>query len=98
MLVGCWAHARRKFDEAVKALPKSQQKKSSAGTGLMYCSKLFEIEDKLEELPPEERNTQRQNQAKPVLDAFLAWAKTRNAAPKSALGKHCIIFWNNGHV
>lgn len=86
-LVGCWAHARRKFDEAVKALPKSQQKKSSAGTGLMYCNRLFEIEDKIAEYSPTERYTQRQSQAKPVLDAFLAWAKTRNAAPKSALGQ-----------
>ena len=30
---------------------------------------------------------QRQKRARPVLDAFLAWAKTRNAAPKSALGQ-----------
>ena len=86
-LVGCWAHARRKFDEAVKALPRSQQKTSSAGIGLLYCSRLFEIEDKIAELPPAERKKQRQSQAKPVLDAFLTWAKTRNAAPKSALGR-----------
>jgi transposase len=86
-LVGCWAHARRKFDEAVKALPKSQQKKSSAGIGLMYCNELFEIEDKIAELQAAERYEQRQSLAKPVLGAFLAWAKTRNAAPKSALGQ-----------
>lgn len=86
-LVGCWAHARRKFDEAVKVLPKSQQKTSSAGIGLLYCSRLFEIEDRIAELPPAERKKQRQSQAKPILDAFLAWAKTRNAAPKSALGQ-----------
>lgn len=29
-VVGCWAHARRKFDEAVKALPKGKAKGSSA--------------------------------------------------------------------
>ena len=87
MLVGCWAHARRKFDEAVKALPKSQQKPSSAGIGLLYCSRLFEIEDRIAELPPAERKKQRQSQAKPILAAFLAWAKTRYAAPKSAQGQ-----------
>ena len=87
MLVDCLAHARRKFDEAVKALPKSQQKKSSAGIGLMYCSRLFEIEDRIAELTPEERKKQRQSQAKPVLNDFLAWAKTGNAASKSALGR-----------
>ena len=86
-LVGCWAHARRKFDKAVKALPKSQQKTSSAGIGLLYCSRLFEIENRIAELSPEERKKQRQSQAKPILDAILAWVKTRNAAPKSALGQ-----------
>jgi len=39
------------------------------------------------ELSPDMRYTQRLEQAKPVLDAMLAWANTRAAAPKSALGK-----------
>ena len=48
---------------------------------------LFEIEKGLEAEPLEQRYKQRLEQAKPVLDAFLAWANARNAAPKSALGK-----------
>ena len=37
--VGCWAHMRRKFDEAVKALPKGEKKKTgAAATGLAYCT------------------------------------------------------------
>ena len=86
-VVGCWAHARRKFDEAMKALPKGKAKGSSAAQGLAYCELLFKIEDSLAELPPEERYQQRLKQAKPVLDAMLAWANLRTAAPKSALGK-----------
>ena len=35
----------------------------------------------------EERQKERLKQAKPVLDAIFAWANTRTAAPKSALGK-----------
>ena len=35
----------------------------------------------------EERYNQRLKQAKPVLDAMLAWAHSKTAAPKSALGK-----------
>ena len=31
-VVGCWAHARRKFDEAVKSLPKGKVKGSSASS------------------------------------------------------------------
>ena len=86
-VVGCWTHARRKFDEAVKSLPKGKAKGGSATQGLAYCNKLFELEDTFSGLSPEERYVQRLEQAKPVLDALLAWANTRTAAPKSALGK-----------
>lgn len=85
-VVGCWAHARRKFDEAVKSLPKGKAKGSSAAQGLAYCNLLFEIEQGMAEITPEERYNERLKQAKPVLDAFLAWADKRTAAPKSALG------------
>ena len=86
-VVGCWAHARRKFDEAVKSLPKGKAKGSSASQGLTYCNLLFGIEQELTELTAEERYNQRLEQAKPVLDAMFAWANSRTAAPKSALGK-----------
>ena len=86
-VVGCWAHARRKFDEAMKSLPKGKAKNSSAAQGLAYCNLLFKIEERLADLSPEERCDQRLKQAKPVLDAMSAWANTRAAAPKSALGK-----------
>ena len=86
-VVGCWAHARRKFDEAMKSLPKGKAKNSSAAQGLAYCNLLFKIEEGLADLSPKERYDQRLKQAKPVLDAMLAWANTRTAAPKSALGK-----------
>lgn len=86
-VAGCWAHARRKFDEAMKSLPKGKAKDSSAAQGLAYCTLLFEIEKGLAELPPNDRYTQRLAQAKPVLGAFLAWANVWTATPKSALGK-----------
>lgn len=86
-VVGCWAHARRKFDEAMKSLPKGKTKNSSAAQGLSYCNLLFKIEEGLAGLSPEQRYDQRLKQAKPVLDAMLAWASTRAAAPKSTLGK-----------
>ena len=85
-VVGCWAHARRKFDEAVKSLPKGKAKGSSASQGLAYCNLLFEIEQGLSEETVQKRYEQRLKQAKPVLDAMFAWANSRTAAPKSALG------------
>ena len=88
-VVGCWAHARRKFDEAVMSLPKGKAKGSSASQGLAYCNLLFAIEQGLAEknATEEDRYKERLEQAKPVLDALLSWANSRTAAPKSALGK-----------
>ena len=86
-VVRCWAHARRKFNEAVKSLPKGKTKGSSASQGMTYCNLLFVIEQEIADKTAEERYEERLKQAKPVLDAMLLWAKSRAAAPKSALGK-----------
>jgi transposase len=86
-VVGCWAHARRKFDEAVKSLPKGKAKGSSASQGLSYCNLLFGIEQEIADKTAEQRYEERLKQAKPVLDALHSWANSRTAAPKSALGK-----------
>lgn len=86
-VVGCWAHARRKFDEAAKSLPKGKAKGSSASQGLTYCNLLFGIEQEIADKTAEQRYEERLKQAKPVLDAMFAWANSRTAAPKSALGK-----------
>ena len=88
-VVGCWAHARRKFDEALGTLPQEKRKDSPAAMGECYCSRLFKLEQALAELTPEERYEKRLEQEKPVLDALLSWANEMQAktAPKSALGK-----------
>ena len=88
-VVGCWAHARRKFDEALQTLPKEDRKGSLAATGECYCTRLFQLEESFAELTPEERYAKRLEQEKPVLDALLVWANETisKTAPKSALGK-----------
>ena len=37
-VVGCCAHARRKFDEAVNSLPKQEQADGTALEGQRYCT------------------------------------------------------------
>jgi len=87
-IVGCWAHARRRFCEALEVLPEEQRKDSTAAIGLDYCGKLYAIEKKMKDESPKDRLKERQEQSKPLLDAFFAWAKSlRNIAPKSKLGK-----------
>lgn len=84
--LGCWAHLRRKFDEAVKALPKGA-KTGAAVTGQAYCTQLFMIERGLQCLPPEKRYEERLKREKPLLDEFRAWVDARTVAPKSKLGQ-----------
>lgn len=88
--VGCMAHARRKFDEALKALPKdADTRRAKAAVGLSYCNKLFAVERACEEkqLDYEARKAYRMEYAKPVFDEFIAWAKETlpQALPKSKL-------------
>ena len=85
-VVGCWAHARRKFDEAVKSLPKKEQAGCTALEGQAFCTKLFAIEAEIQDLSLEEKRKQRQGRAKPVLDALFSWAeeKRKVTPPKSA--------------
>ena len=88
-VVGCWAHARRKFDEALQTLHKEDRKGSMAAVGECYCTRLFQMEESFAELTPEERYTKRIELEKPVLDALLVWANDTSAktALKTALGK-----------
>jgi transposase len=100
-LVGCWAHTRRKFDEALKALPASQKGKTVTATeGLHYCNQLYAVEKKLKNVTPDERYKQRLEHSRPILDLFLAWLNTQKprVLPKSALGAaitYCLNQWEN---
>ena len=71
---GCWAHARRKW---VEAMPDgATQENALAAKGLEYCSRLFEVEQQLEGLSDDERREQRQLLSKPIVDAYYAWLET----------------------
>lgn len=74
-IAGCWAHARRKYDEAVKALPKKEQKSSLAYLALKQIQAIYREEKQLSELSPEERLKHRQVSVKPLVEAYFAWIK-----------------------
>lgn len=86
VVVGCWAHARRKFDEALKSVTKEQQIGSGALHGKQICDQLFAIERSLTELSPKERLEKRRELAGPLLDGFHLWLQRQNAG-KNAFGK-----------
>ncbi len=105
VLVGCFAHARRKFDEAMrgqgkpkKGRPKSN-KKRIADQGLAKINALFKIERRYAGVAPEERHRLRQEKLRPKLMELRAWTlevKDR-VPPKSLTGKALTYLDNQWH-
>jgi transposase len=75
--VGCFAHARRKFDEALRGQGGSKSKKSPksrvAEQGLSRINKLFKIERKYRDLSPEDRHRRRQAELAPLVEELREW-------------------------
>jgi transposase len=92
--VGCWAHARRKFDEALKAQRSSAKKKrslkeSKALQGLAFIQKLYKIERQIREKPPDEIHRIRQQRSRPVMERLRSWLTEAipRVPPQSLTGK-----------
>jgi transposase len=88
MHVGCMAHARRKFSDAVKAQGK-KKKRGKAHRGLALIQKLYRVEKQARKLDAEDRHACRQQQARPVLGELRAWLDEAllQVPPTSATGK-----------
>jgi transposase len=93
-LVGCWAHARRKFHEAKIA----QGKKGSgkADMALSTIQKLYRIETQIKTLPITTRHQQRQDKAMPVINTFKDWLikSEQQVLPKTKLGEAILYTLN----
>jgi transposase len=89
--IGCWAHARRKFKDVVKAQGKRRKNIGSADVALGFIGKLYRIdkEARKNELTPEALHRERQEKSKPILDEFHRWLLKRSTQtpPKGLLGK-----------
>jgi len=95
--VGCFAHARRKFDEALRGQKNSRKSKKSkpgakvslARQGLEQINKLYKIERSYGDAKPEERLALRREKLAPKLAILRAWtlASKDRVPPKSLAGK-----------
>lgn len=76
------AHARRRFFDLYKAM-----KSPLAREALDRIARLYQVEDRIHGLSPEQRLDQRQTYAVPLLNALHAWmiAKWSQVDPKSNL-------------
>lgn len=86
LVVGCWTHARRKFDEALKGLSEKARAGSLALRAKQYCDKLFALEREFAVLTPEERLLEREKRAKPLMQEFFSWLGKQKTSTKSAFG------------
>ena len=74
-IAGCWSHARRRFDEAVKALPKARQKESRAYLALTMIQAVYREEKQLKELSAQERQNRRRLSVRPLVEAYFTWVR-----------------------
>lgn len=86
---GCWAHARRKFDEALKAQGKGQPKAGKASKALILIQKLYRLETQIKFLSADEKYRARQQQAIPILNEMKNWLdiSLTQVSPTSLTGK-----------
>ena len=87
-LLGCFAHARRKFHEAHGAQGK-QRRAGKAKQALELIARLYGVEKRLKDLAPNERHAQRQIEAKPILEELRAWLEQSlpQVPPSTLTGK-----------
>ncbi len=93
--LGCMAHARRKFSEAVMAQGKNK-KRGKAHRGLALIQKLYRVEKQARTLTPEERYDHRYRHARSILDELRTWLDEAlpQVPPTSATGK-ALNYLNN---
>lgn len=96
--VGCFAHARRKFDEALKAQGPTT-KAGKASKGLIYIQKLYRIERQIKGQPPEQRYQVRQQLSVPILAEIKIWLDSSlpQVPPTSKTGQALSYLKNQWH-
>ncbi len=72
-IVGCLAHIKRKYSDAIKSLGNEERKNTCCYKGQEYCDAIFHAEKQLADLSPEERYEKRLIRIKPIMDAFFSW-------------------------
>ena len=90
---GCWAHTRRKFDEALRGQPKTKKRGSKRGAreskarqALSQIQALYAIERTVKEASPQGRHTVRQERSRPVVEKLRTWLdQSRGSVPPQSL-------------
>lgn len=91
-LSGCWAHARRKYADVLKALPKELSLDSLAGEAIKKITQLYRIEEELKKAYPRwgpeakaATALARKEKSTPLVEAYFAWVKEQKPLARGAL-------------
>lgn len=86
--IGCMAHVRRKFDEALKALPNNLGD-SNAQKAINMIAELYAIESRIKDEPPDKIFKIRNELSVPLLNNLKQWLDEMKliALPKMLFGK-----------
>ena len=79
----CWAHARRDYADALKALKgedKNYAHETVAHKALVQIAAIYKAEEALKDLTAEERYDRRQREVKPLVEAYFAWVHEQDSA------------------
>ena len=79
----CWAHARRDYADALKALKgdaKELAHETVAHKALVQIAAIYKAEEALKDLTAEERYFRRQREVKPLVEAYFAWVHEQDPA------------------
>jgi transposase len=92
VMLGCWAHARRKFHEVLQAAaPSVAKRRLAAEEALEFIGQLYRIEKeaRVKELSVRDIYELRQQQAQPALEEFKHWLEEKAplTPPGGLLGK-----------
>jgi hypothetical protein len=79
--VSCWSHARRKFWEAAVST-----KSASAREGVYRIGRLYDLEARWRDKPPDEITRLRQQYSRPELEAFFTWARAEHELVRGRRG------------
>jgi transposase len=109
---GCWAHVRRKFDEARKVASHADIERNRSEEMLALIRELYAIERGLKEqgATDAERLTARQGTSAPIIERIKEWIDTQrpHIVPQSLLGKaisythnqwpKLVVFLQHAHI
>lgn len=89
--VGCWAHARRKFEPLVKEGPHPQ-----ATWVLERIQRIYDIEHRAGLMNDAERLALRQAESRPIVEEIARWLdeRSRSEMPQSPLRKGVSYLWS----